>query len=76
MPELTPRAMAYRLRRMQRAVQDRVAKEEERVARQALRRAQDLSGGRFSTADLARGGWHPFAAQRYSAPQLDPAIIN
>lgn len=73
---MTPKMLAHRIRQSARAAHTRVKAEERRVAQAALRKAKGLSSGLFSTAELRRGKWHPYAKRRHAVPQLPAAIIN
>lgn len=72
----TAKGIAYRIRQSSRAAERRVKAEERRVAERALRKAKGLSSGLFSTVELRRGQWHPYAKRRHAVPQLPAAIIN
>lgn len=71
---MTPAQSAQRLRQMQQRLRDGVVKAEADTAREAYQQARRLSGGPFSSADLAQMG-HPYA-RRNPQPPADPALIN
>ena len=71
---MTPKAAIARLRRIKATLTPALIRAEEENLRDALRAAEQLSSGAFSTTELRRMG-HPYA-RRNPRPPADPAIIN